>query len=86
VAAMLTRAFQHPMCHTEKFSTVRGLFQGFRNEVFSNAIFAAVEICAASKRMTNESLKKFHLLLRSHKRTELNTSFFASQKISNRHT
>jgi len=74
------------MCHTEKLSCVRGLFGAFRKEVFANGIFASVEICAGGKMITNERLKKFHLLLRSHKRPDSKASFFASQKISNGHT
>jgi hypothetical protein len=79
---MLTSAFQHPMCHTEKLSCLRRLFEAFRNEVFANGNFAAVEICAGGKMITNESLKKFHLLLRSHKRSESDARFFASQNFS----
>jgi len=67
VTAMLTKAFQHPMCHTKKLSAPVRLFKGFRNEVSAAEFFAAVENCAASKRMTRRRQKKFHMSLRSHK-------------------
>src|SRR5882724_513402 len=33
VAAMLTSAFEHPMCHTKNIQAANRLFKGFRYEV-----------------------------------------------------
>jgi len=76
VAAMLTSAFEHPMCHTKTFQAANRLFKGFRNEVLAIGFWRAVENCAGSKRMNRRRQKKFHMSLRSHKRRSLAQKLF----------
>jgi hypothetical protein len=76
LAAMLTKAIQHPMCHTKKLSVALSLFKGFRKEVFLNGFLTAVENCTGSKRMNRRRQKKFHMSLRSHQRRPLAQKLF----------